>query len=211
MPRTGIQTPTSARTSEDLPEPLGPMTPTPLPASTAKVTSCTITRWSPGGTMLTPSTDSRLRRRLQQGLRIRCRHLLQQLVEAVPALPRGDKAFPVRDRQIDRRQRPRAEDRTRDDDAGGGFLVDHEIGADREHGRLQHHAQHLCDRAEAAGDVAGALIARQIGFVGLAPALGQPPGHAHRDQHFGVAAAGGGQIVAPRRQRPWPRGPACAT
>ena len=79
MPRTGIQTPTSARTSDDLPEPLGPMTPTPLPASTAKLTSCTMTRWSPGGTMLTASTDSRFDGALQQGLRIRRRYLLQQL------------------------------------------------------------------------------------------------------------------------------------
>ena len=119
----------------------------------------------------------------------------------MPALARGDKAFPVRDRQIDRRQRPGAEDRARDDDAGGGLLMDHQIGADREHRRLQHHAQHLGDRAEAAGDVAGALIARQIVLVGLAPAPGQPAGHAHRDQHFGVAPAGGGEVVAPRRQR----------
>ena len=177
------------------------MTPTPLPASTRE-----------GDVLHDDALVARrhdadaldrqpLRRRLQQGLRVRRRHLLQQLVEAVPALARGDKTLPVRDRQIDRRQRPRAQDRARDDDAGGGFLVDHEIGADREHGRLQHHAQDFCDRAEAAGDVAGALIARQIGFVGLAPALGQASGHAHRDQHFGVAPAGGGQIVAPRRQR----------
>ena len=119
----------------------------------------------------------------------------------MPALARGDKTLPVRDGEIDRRQRPGAEDRARDDDAGGGFLVDHEIGADREHRRLQHHAQDLGDGAEAAGDVAGALIARQIGLVGLAPAPGQASGHAHRDQHFGVAPAGGGQIVAPRGQR----------
>jgi hypothetical protein len=44
LPRNGIQTPTSARTSDDLPDPLGPMIPTPLPASIAKVTSWTITR-----------------------------------------------------------------------------------------------------------------------------------------------------------------------
>ncbi len=66
---------------------------------------------------------------------------------------------------------------------------------------MQHHAQDFCDRAQAAGDVAGALIARQIGFVGLAPALHQASGHAHRDQHFGVAPAGGGEVIAPRRQR----------
>ena len=57
------------------------------------------------------------RRALQQGLRGSRRHLFQQAVEPVPALPRGDETFPVRDRQIDRRQRPRAQDRARDDDA----------------------------------------------------------------------------------------------
>jgi len=36
--------------------------------------------------------------------------LLEQTVEAVPALARGDKTLPVRDREIDRRQRPRAQD-----------------------------------------------------------------------------------------------------
>ena len=151
--------------------------------------------------MLTASTDSRVEGALQQRLRTRRRHLPQKLVEAMPALARGDEAFPVRDGEIDRRQRPRAEDRARDDDAGGGFLVDHQIGTDREHRRLQHHAQDLGDGAETTGDVAGALIACQVDFVGLAPAPGQASGHAHRDQHFGVAPAGGGQIVAPRRQR----------
>ena len=79
--------------------------------------------------------------------------------------------------------------------------MDHKISAGREHGRLQHHAQDFCDRPQAAGNVAGALIARQIGLIGLAPAPGQASGHAHRDQHLGVAPAGGGQIVAPRGQR----------
>ena len=150
--------------------------------------------------MLTASTARRFDGALQQGRRLVRRQRFQQPVEAVPALPRGDKTLPVRDRQIDRRQRPRTQDRARDDDAGGGFLVDHEIGADREHRRLQHHAHDLGDGAETAGDVAGALIARQIFFVGLAPALGQSARHAHRDQHLGVAPAGGGQIVATRRE-----------
>ena len=142
-----------------------------------------------------------LRRRLQQGLRVRPGYLLQQLAEAMPALARGDKTLPVGDGEIDRRQRAGTQDRARDDDAGGGFLVDHEISADREHRRLQHHAQDFGDRPQAAGNVAGALIARQIGLIGLAPAPGQPSGHAHRDQHLGVTPAGGGQIVAPRGQR----------
>src|ERR1700735_3906895 len=59
LPRNGCHTPTSARTSEDLPDPLGPMMPRPLPASSAKVTSWTMIFWSPGGTMATASTDRR--------------------------------------------------------------------------------------------------------------------------------------------------------
>ena len=106
----------------------------------------------------------------------------------------------MRDREIDRRQRPRAQDRACDDDAGGRFLMDHEISADREHRRLQGHAQDLGDRAKTAGDVAGALVAFEIFFVGLAPAPVQPPRHSHRDQHFGVAPARGGEIVAARRE-----------
>src|SRR6185312_16643560 len=45
------------------------------------------------------------------------RHLLEQTVETMPALPRGDKTLPVRDREIDRRERPGAQDGACDDDA----------------------------------------------------------------------------------------------
>jgi hypothetical protein len=124
-----------------------------------------------------------LRGALQQHLRRPRRDGFEQPVEALPAVPRGDKTLPVRDRQIDRRQRPGAQDRTRDDDAGGGFLMNHQIGADREHGRLQGHAHNLGDRAKPARDVAGALVARQIFFVGLGPAPCQAARHAHCDQH----------------------------
>ena len=80
--------------------------------------------------MLTPSTDSRLDGFCSK-VGAACAGIdSQQPVEAVPALARGDEALPVRDREIDRRQRPRAQDRARDDDAGGGFLMDHQIGAD---------------------------------------------------------------------------------
>ena len=150
--------------------------------------------------MLTASTDSRLDGFCSSVGAVLRGQRFEQPVEAVPALARGHETFPVRDRQIDRRQRPRAQDRARDDDAGGRLLMDHQIGADREHRRLQGHAHDLGDRAETSGDVAGALIAGEIFLVGLAPALGQAPGHPHRDQHFGVAPAGGGQIVAARRQ-----------
>ncbi len=150
--------------------------------------------------MLTRLDRQPARRILQQCLRGLRGHLLQQPVEPVPALPRRDKTLPMRDREIDRRQRPRAQDRACDDDAGGRLLMDHEIGADREHRRLQGHAQDLGDGAKTARDVAGALVAFKIFFVGLAPAPGQPPRHSHRNQHLGVAAAGSGKIVAARRK-----------
>ena len=106
----------------------------------------------------------------------------------------------MRDGEVDRRQRPRAQDRACDDDARGRLLVNHQIGADGKHRRLQRHAQDLGDRAETAGDVAGALIAREIILVGLTPARGQASGHSHRHQYFRVAPAGGGQVVAARRE-----------
>ena len=116
----------------------------------------------------------------------------------MPALARGNETLPVRDREINRGQRPCAQDRACDDDARGGLLVDNEISADREHRRLQGHAQHLGDRTEPARDVAGALVAVEIVLVGLAPAAGQAAGHPHCHQHLGVAPAGGGEIVAAR-------------
>ena len=118
----------------------------------------------------------------------------------MPALARGNKTFPVGDRQIHRRQRARAQDRPGDDDARGRLLMNYQIGADPQHRRLQGHTHDLGGRTEAAGDVAGALIAGQIILVGLGPAPSQAAGHPHCDQNLGVAAAGGGEIVAPRSQ-----------
>ncbi len=106
----------------------------------------------------------------------------------------------MRNRKIYRRERPRTEDRARDDDAGGRLLMNHQISADRQHGRLQHHPHDLGGSTKPAGDVAGALVAVQIVLIGFRPAPGQPAGHSHRNQHFGIAPAGRRQIVAPRRQ-----------
>jgi hypothetical protein len=57
----------------------------------------------------------------------------------MPAVACGDKAFPVRDGEIDRRQRACREDRAGDDDAGRGFLIDDEIGSVAELCLLQDH------------------------------------------------------------------------
>ena len=50
VPRAGFHTPTSARASEVLPDPLGPMTPSALPAINVKLTSCSAAAPVPGGT-----------------------------------------------------------------------------------------------------------------------------------------------------------------
>ena len=65
----------------------------------------------------------------------------EKLGQPAPALAGADEALPVRYRQFHRCERARRQDRARDDDAGGGLLVDDEIGADRQHRRLEHHAQ----------------------------------------------------------------------
>jgi hypothetical protein len=61
--------------------------------------------------------DQRARRRLQRHRRILNWKVRQQIRKPRPALPRGDKAAPIGDRKIDRRQRAAAQDRAGDDDA----------------------------------------------------------------------------------------------
>ena len=138
----------------------------------------------------------RLRRRRKRHRRRLGGKEREQLVERVPALPGRGECLPVGDRKVDRGKRARAQNRAGDDDAGGRLLVDHEPGADREHGRLQKHAQHFRGRRKSAGDVAGLLLAGDEFPVGLAPARAQPAVHAHRDQRLGVAPARFGEAVA---------------
>src|SRR5690349_17392333 len=59
-PRYTGQRPTSARTSEDLPEALGPITPSALPAFRVKLTPWIISCDLPGGPLETASTASSL-------------------------------------------------------------------------------------------------------------------------------------------------------
>ena len=142
-PRAGCQTPTSIRARLDLPDPLGPMMPSPLPALSTKLMLAATSRCVPGGATLAESTVSVW---LGAGSDIGAacdREQSEQLVERVPALPGRDETLPVGDRKVDRRERARAQNRAGDDDAGGRLLVDDEPGADREHGRLQYHPQHF--------------------------------------------------------------------
>ncbi len=55
-PRTGFHTFTSTRARQLFPDPLGPMTPRPLPACSDRLTSWIATFSLPGGTTATPST-----------------------------------------------------------------------------------------------------------------------------------------------------------
>ena len=115
----------------------------------------------------------------------------------------------LRDGELDRRQRARGQDRAGDDDAGGGLLADHQIGADAEHGRLQDHAQDAGDSAASRPPMsADALLGGEVAAV-VRPATASPDAgrHAHRLDHLGVAAAGFGQRHCGRRQGrrpPWP-------
>ena len=157
LPRTGVHTPTSMRASDDLPDAVGPITPSALPPVSEKLTSWQTIVGPPGTATAAPLHDKRARRRLQRHRRVLYRKMRQQIRQPRPALPRGDKAAPIGDRKVDRRQRAAAQDRAGDDDARRRLLIDHQPGADRENGGLQQQAQHFRHRAETAGDVAGAL------------------------------------------------------
>ncbi len=90
---------------------------------------------------------------------------------------------------LDRRQRARGQDRACDDDAGRGLLIDHQPGADAEHGRLQDHAQDPGKGGHAAGDVGDALLGGEIAPVVIVPQLVEAAAHAHGLHDLGIAAA----------------------
>ncbi|MNL69107.1 hypothetical protein D3C87_1939240 [compost metagenome] len=68
------------------------------------------------------------------------------MVEATGGLPAGDEGWPLTDGLFDRRDGAGHDDRRGDHHPAGDFLLDRQIGAQRQHGRLQDHAQELDDR-----------------------------------------------------------------
>ena len=110
--------------------------------------------------------------------------------QAPDAVARGDKAAPVGDRGLDRRQRAPHHDRGGDHRAGGHLLPDHEIGAEAEDRRLHQQPQHLGEAAVGIDDVARAADRVDVTVVDLRPARGERAGHSHRDDRGDVAAAG---------------------
>jgi hypothetical protein len=128
------------------------------------------------------------------------RHHGEHLRQPQPTLPRGHERLPVRDRELDRRERARRQDGGREHHACGRLLIDHEIGAEPEHGGLHHDAKHARQAAEQGGDVVGRLLRLQIGIARLQPALGHVRAHAERVEQRRVATRRLGELVARRRQ-----------
>ena len=168
-PRAGAQAPMTTRTSEDLPAPLGPMTPRALPAFSVKLTSTTDGRFEPGGTTArfsTLSVDFGAGSGIGSSV---VRELGEQAVEAAPGLAARDEALPVGDQHLDRLQRTGAEDRGGDDHAERGVVDDDEIGAEAEQERLEHHAEDFADARIGAGALHHRLVARLVGAVDRRP------------------------------------------
>ena len=124
------------------------------------------------------------------------RQAAEEIAKTFPALAGGDETAPIRDRELDGRQRARAQDRARDDDAGRRLLLDNEIGADAEHRRLQGHPQHLRHRAEPARHIGRTLLRVHEVRIGRAPERPETPTHAHGLKNLGVADARQRQHVA---------------
>ena len=120
----------------------------------------------------------------------------QQLVQPLPTLSRVDKAFPVRNGEIDRRQCTGAEDRSGDDDACAGLLLDDEISAHRKHDGLQQHPENLGDCAEATAEVTRLLLAVHVLPVRLIPSCGNAASHSHGDERLSIASARFRETVA---------------
>ena len=92
---------------------------------------------SPGGPRCVLDHELRWRRQRHR-LSVR-RDVASSVREPLPALARRDESLPVGDREIDRRERARG----RIEPAmmmPACLLMNHQVGTDPEHGRLQHHA-----------------------------------------------------------------------
>ena len=118
LPRTGVQTPTKRRASEDLPDALGPMMPSPWPLLSVNDASCTTSLVLPGGVTL-PFQGQLLAGAPQGHQRAAVGPDFEHVLQPLPALPGGRPVLPVGDRQIERFEGAPGQDRTGNDDACG--------------------------------------------------------------------------------------------
>ena len=112
---------------------------------------------------------------------------LQQAIEPLPGLPRGDESLPVRNGHFDGRQGSRSEYRSCNDDAGRRFLVDDEDGANGENQRLQDRPEDLGGATESVCDIAGPLVGREVLRVDIPPTESRLLPHAHGLQNLGIS------------------------
>src|SRR6187401_2024008 len=91
----------------------------------------------------------------------------------MPALSGRYEALPVGNCEVHRRERARTQDRARDNDAGRRLLIDDQVRANTQNGRLQQHPQDLRCRSKSYGDVAAYALAGKISLVRCFPACGQ--------------------------------------
>ncbi len=139
------------------------MTPSTSPAESRKSTLVRIALVPSGRGDRRRPRPSRLPRRLRQlgdaaaprGSRA------ERFRQAPDAVARRDKAPPVGDRGLDRRQRASHHDGGGDHRAGGHLLPDHQVGAEAEDCRLHQQPQHLGDAAEGIDHVARAADRRR--------------------------------------------------
>ncbi len=144
--------------------------------------------------------DERPRRRFERHRLGSWRQVAEQTRQALPALPRADKAAPIGDRQIHRSQGARSQDGSGDHDSGCRLLIDNEIGADRQNRRLQQHPQDLGKCTKPAAHIAGAAARSHEIVIELVPVLGDASCHPHRGDGFGIAAARLQKRIARRRE-----------
>ena len=111
-------------------------------------------------------------------------------------MARGDELLPASQRDLNRGESAAHHNRRGDHDAARRPVGHDEVGADAEHSRLQHVAQHFRSRAEIGKQIAGADVFAQVPFIGLGPARGKSIHHAKCPNDFGIALRGIRQHLA---------------
>ena len=127
-PCVGPHTPTSARTSEVLPEPLGPMTPMASPAASVKLTLRTTAAWPSGGATATSRQQATGSRQCRpDGIHT---YPGKHICQSTDAVARSNEAAPFRDCGFNRCQCARHHDRRSDHGPRRQLMSDHEVGAE---------------------------------------------------------------------------------
>ena len=110
------------------------------------------------------------------------------LADAVIGLASADEAAPLPDNLFDRGQSAGGDNRGGDHQAAGHFALDDEIGAERQHRRLQQEAQPLGDRGEEGRAVPCPTLDGQQILRQRPPARFDIGQHAHGGDGFGIGA-----------------------